>query len=141
MGQVVARTGAIYGRWIAANGWSEALGLGTTLALGWRIAPSPRAGDRGPDCPRGGAGRRAHGHGIGGRGGGCRAGRRRAPRTADALPALLGARHRAGRRHRLVQYPLAAALGLVTGPILGLAQWFVLRRYVAHARPWLRSEN
>ena len=40
MGQVVARTGAIYGRWIAANGWSEALGLGTTLALGWRIAPS-----------------------------------------------------------------------------------------------------
>jgi len=37
----------------------------------------------------------------------------------------------------LVQYPLAAALGLVTGPILGLAQWIVLRRYVAHAGRWL----
>lgn len=37
----------------------------------------------------------------------------------------------------LVQYPLAAALGLVTGPVLGLAQWIVLRRYVAHAGRWL----
>ncbi len=28
-----------YRRWILANGWAEAAGLGTTLALGWVIAP------------------------------------------------------------------------------------------------------
>lgn len=36
-----------------------------------------------------------------------------------------------------MQYPLAAALGLVTGPVLGLAQWIVLRRYVERAGRWL----
>lgn len=30
---------AFYRRWVVANGWAEAAGLGTTLALGWRIAP------------------------------------------------------------------------------------------------------
>ncbi len=28
-----------YGRWILANGWAEAVGLGTTLVLGWLAAP------------------------------------------------------------------------------------------------------
>lgn len=37
----------------------------------------------------------------------------------------------------LVQYSLAAVLGLVTGPILGFAQWTVLRRHVARAARWL----
>ena len=54
----------------------------------------------------------------------------REPSTAD------GSRPTGGAKP-WVQYPLAAALGLVTGPILGLAQWIVLRRYVAHAGRWL----
>lgn len=38
----------------------------------------------------------------------------------------------------LVQYGLGVALGLVTGPILGVAQWAVLRRAIArHAARWL----
>lgn len=38
----------------------------------------------------------------------------------------------------LVQYGLAVLLGLLTGPILGLAQWAVLRRAIAqHAGRWL----
>lgn len=37
----------------------------------------------------------------------------------------------------LVVYGLAAGLGLVVGPILGLAQWFVLRRVVPGSAAWL----
>jgi hypothetical protein len=32
---------------------------------------------------------------------------------------------------------LAVALGLVAGPVLGVAQWTVLRRFVVHAGRWL----
>jgi hypothetical protein len=35
------------------------------------------------------------------------------------------------------QMLLAAGLGLVAGPILGIAQWTVLRHFVAHAGRWL----
>ena len=37
----------------------------------------------------------------------------------------------------LVKYALAAAIGAATGPVLGVAQWTVLRRYVGRARRWL----
>jgi hypothetical protein len=36
-----------------------------------------------------------------------------------------------------VQYGLALLLGAVTGPVLGLGQWLVLRRYVARAGRWI----
>ncbi|MDF2178871.1 hypothetical protein P2G88_11485 [Aliiglaciecola sp. CAU 1673] len=36
-----------------------------------------------------------------------------------------------------LQYGLAVVLGLVTGPILGFAQWLVLRRYFDKANRWL----
>jgi hypothetical protein len=36
-----------------------------------------------------------------------------------------------------LQYLMAAGLGAVSGPILGSAQWFVLRRYVPRAGHWL----
>ena len=36
-----------------------------------------------------------------------------------------------------MQYSLAALLGLVTGPVLGVAQWVVLRRVVRRAQHWL----
>lgn len=36
-----------------------------------------------------------------------------------------------------LQYALASAMGLVVGPILGSAQWIVLRRHVPRAFRWL----
>lgn len=35
------------------------------------------------------------------------------------------------------QYALAALLGLLVGPVLGLAQWTVLRAHVNRAKRWL----
>jgi hypothetical protein len=35
------------------------------------------------------------------------------------------------------QYGLALALGAVTGPVLGLGQWLVLRRHVSRAGRWI----
>jgi hypothetical protein len=59
------------------------------------------------------------------------------PSTAAALAAgPEGAGADAGPSP-LVVYPLAALLGLVTGPILGVAQWRVLRRHVHGAGRWL----
>ena len=37
----------------------------------------------------------------------------------------------------LVMYSLAAVMGLVLGPILGLPQWWVLRRHLRHAVWWV----
>jgi hypothetical protein len=37
----------------------------------------------------------------------------------------------------LGQYGLALLLGAVTGPVLGLGQWLVLRRHVARAGRWI----
>lgn len=37
----------------------------------------------------------------------------------------------------LLTYTLAAALGVVAGPILGFAQWTVLRKHAASASRWL----
>jgi hypothetical protein len=37
----------------------------------------------------------------------------------------------------IVQYALALGLGVVTGPLLGFAQWTVLRRLVPRAGRWL----
>jgi hypothetical protein len=34
-------------------------------------------------------------------------------------------------------YGLAAAMGLALGPLLGWAQWLVLRRHVRGAGPWI----
>lgn len=37
----------------------------------------------------------------------------------------------------MVQYGLALLLGAVTGPVLGLGQWLVLRRHVARPGRWI----
>jgi hypothetical protein len=50
------------------------------------------------------------------------------PSAAGAPPAWLGGP---------VQYLLAAAMGLVLGPILGIPQMFVLRRYAPRASRWV----
>lgn len=38
-----------------------------------------------------------------------------------------------------LMYTLAAVMGLVLGPVLGLPQWLVLRRHVAHAGLWIAA--
>lgn len=38
-----------------------------------------------------------------------------------------------------VQYLLAALMGLVLGPVLGIPQWRVLRRFVPHAGRWVTA--
>ena len=40
----------------------------------------------------------------------------------------------------LLFYGLAALMGLVLGPVLGLPQWVVLRRYVARAGWWVPAQ-
>ena len=38
-----------------------------------------------------------------------------------------------------LMYTLAAVMGLVLGPVLGLPQWLVLRRHFAHAGLWIAA--
>ena len=59
------------------------------------------------------------------------------PSTIMALGTAQPAPSTATEPTALVQYGLAMAMGLVAGPILGAAQWSVLRRVVAHAGWWL----
>jgi hypothetical protein len=156
--------GAFYRHWVLANGWSEAAGLGTTFVLGSVLAPAiadlrgvvpvvlgalaavalgallegvlvgvaqERVLRRGLSALAGGAWIRATALGaaiawsLG-----------MVPSTfltladsaASSPPAEPGA---------FTQYVLAAALGAVTGPVLGMAQWTVLRRHVRAAGRWL----
>jgi hypothetical protein len=87
---------ALYRRWIVANGWSEAVGLGTTFLVG-----------------------------------------RAAASTIMAFASADQGRTPPGEPPALVQYGLAAVLGLVAGPVLGSAQWLVLRRHRRRAGLWL----
>ena len=41
----------------------------------------------------------------------------------------------------MVVYTLAFAMGLVLGPVLGLAQWLVLRRFVGRAALWMPANS
>ena len=154
-----------YRRWILANGWSEAVGLGTTFALGSLLGPHldriaglvaallaalvavlfgtllegvlvgvaqeavlrPRL----PSIPK-----RAWvlattiGAGLAWLLG-------MIPSTIMTLQAPPAGAAPAAEPPALLQYALAIALGLVAGPVLGVAQWTVLRRHVRHAGRWL----
>jgi hypothetical protein len=156
-----------YLRWIAANGAGEALGLGTTFALGVLIAPS-LGGDASVAGVLAGAaaavilGTLLEGVVVGAFQAGALRGplpglSRRAWIVATAIGAgaawLLGmipstlmalAGHgetvAAGppvEPPMLMQLGLAALLGLVLGPVLALPQWRVLRPQVSHAGRWI----
>jgi len=155
-----------YRRWIVANGWSEAVGLGSTFVLGrvaapvfeglsgvgpilltaalaivlgvllegWLVGAAQAAVLRGR-LPRLtsrawtlatmlGAGL-AWAIGM-------------IPSTAMALLATpAGDGPPPAEPGPLIVYPAAVALGAVTGPILGVAQWTVLNRHVPRAGRWL----
>jgi hypothetical protein len=156
-----------YLRWIAANGVGEALGLGTTFALGVLIAPS-LGGDASVAGVLAGAaaavilGTLLEGVVVGA----FQAGALRGPLpglsrrdwiVATAIGAgvawLLGmipstlmtlAEHGETvaasppvEPPMLMQLGLAALLGLVLGPVLALPQWCVLRPQVWHAGRWI----
>lgn len=154
-----------YGRWIAANTGAEAAGLGTTFLLGRLVAPHLDAAPGvltvvigaalavvlgmllegvvvgaaqewvlRPALPTLQPGRWIRATAIG-------AGiawlvgmipstvlTLRSP-AFDAAPPTEPA--------PLIQYGLGVGMGLVTGPILGVAQWTVLRRMVPAAHRWL----
>lgn len=155
----------LYGRWIVANGWAEALGLGTTLVLGQAAVPlldrttgiavtlvgavaavalgvvlegmlvgaiqarvlrqalPDLASQRWVSATMLGAGI-AWSLGL-------------VPSTIAALTTAPGLPVAPPEPPALVQHGLAAGLGLVTGPILGAAQFRVLRRHVRNASWWL----
>jgi hypothetical protein len=154
----------LYRRWIVANGWSEALGLGTTLLVGMATASwLERAGAGGLLLGAAGAvalGTLLEGVVVGvaqervlrdvlpglrarvwtiatALGAGLAWLIGMLPSTILALVAPAGGTAAPVEPSPAVQYSLAAALGLVTGPILGFAQWLVLRRQVPRAGRWL----
>jgi hypothetical protein len=155
---------SVYRRWIVANGSSEALGLGTTFLIGRAVAPW--LASRSPaDTLLGAAaavvlGTLLEGVVVGwaqeqvlrdvlpglrprawaaatGLGAGTAWLIGMIPSTIVGLVAPFERTTAPVEPSPLVQYSLAAILGLVTGPILGSAQWIVLRRHARRAGRWL----
>ena len=159
--------GRFYGRWVAANGTAEAVGLGATLALGGLAA---RALERhpGPGAVLLGAlaavvcGIMLEGVLVGlaqawalrtriatlsmrdwtlasALGAGIAWALGMVPSTVMALmgSAAGGAAADVTEPAAWVQYSLAIAMGLVLGPVLGWAQVRVLRHHVANPYRWL----
>ncbi len=154
-----------YRRWIIANGWSEGVGLGTTLTLGWLAAPVIDSAQSATIIVAGALlavvlGTLLEGVVVGLAQEGVLRGRlRRLPRFKWVVATAVGAAiawllgmipstlmalssppvqpAEGGEPSPIVQYGLAVALGIALGLILGLAQWTVLRRYSRHAARWL----
>ena len=154
-----------YRHWILANGWSEAVGLGTTFALGTLVGPQlDRIAGLGAALlaalvvvvfgtllegvvvgyaqesvlrgrlpalqPRRWVVATAIGAGLAWLLG-------MVPSTIMTLHAPEASEAAAAEPPPLMRYALAMALGAVAGPVLGGAQWTVLRRLVRHAARWL----
>lgn len=154
-----------YRRWIIANGWAESAGLGTTFALGRLLEPrlqtmTSTLAILGRALAAIVLGTLLEGVLVGfAQENVLRARltliRRRSwvaatavgaglawvlgmvPSTVMALTTPETANGTAPEPGALVQYGLAVVLGCVAGPILGLAQWSVLRRVVGRAAHWL----
>ena len=153
------------GRWTVANGLAEALGLGTTFLLGLALAPLVSGTPGVLTAVAGIAAAVALGTLLEGLLVGAfqaRVLRTRfpevrlrawvmatavgagvawlvgmVPSTIMMLTTDTGGVPAAEESSALLQYALAVPLGAVTGPILGSAQWVVLRRHVSGAERWL----
>jgi hypothetical protein len=156
-----------YPRWIVANAWAEAAGLGTTLLLG-RAAARVLEQDAGTGAVLAGAmaavtlGVLLEGALVGGAQARVLRGSLQDLSAADwikatmlgagvawllgMVPSTVAALVASSPSSRTVpppepsalgQYGLALLLGAVTGPLLGLGQWLVLRRHVARAGRWI----
>lgn len=155
---------AFYRSWIVANGLAEAGGLGTTFVLGQAVAPIMEQ-MRGVTAILGGAlaavalGTLLEGVLVGmaqervlttrvglrpkvwtiatAIGAGAAWALGMVPSTAMSLTATAAPGGVVSEPGALVQYSLAVGMGLVTGPVLGIAQWAVLRGAVRNAANWL----
>ena len=154
-----------YRRWIVANGLAEAGGLGTTFVLGQAVAPALEQ-IRGLTAILGSAlaavalGTLLEGLLVGfaqervlrtrivhlrprawivasAIGAGAAWALGMVPSTIMSLTAVSTPDGTVSEPGPLVQYGLAVVVGLVTGPVLGIAQWVVLRGAVNHAAHWL----
>ena len=153
-----------YVRWILANGWSEALGLGTTILLGSSFAPALQQIHGVPAVLLTAFAAVALGVLLEGLVVGAAQGfvlRRRLrdlpPRTwirltmlgaglawlLGMVPSSIAALSPAApesqglARPGYIQYALAGGLGALAGPVLGIAQWTALRGRVRKAGRWL----
>jgi len=157
--------GEFYRQWVIANGWAECAGLGTTFAVGSVAAPFLQDAT-GVAIILGGAlaavvlGVLLEGVLVGfaqervlrqrviglrprtwviataiGAGLAWLVGM--VPSTTIALTSGASSGPEPTEPSAVVQYGLGLALGLVTGPILGVIQWTVLRGLVDHPGRWL----
>ncbi len=154
-----------YINWILANGWAEALGLGTTFVLGVQLSSevSDLSSQRtviGVDIASIVLGIVLEGVIVGVAQG--RVLNRRFPRIRlktwiiatsvgaglawliGMIPATVMSLLEAGGSDPEIQEPgavlqllLAVGLGSITGPILGFAQWRALRQYISKSTSWL----
>lgn len=159
---LAART--FYRTWIVANGWSEALGLGTTFFIGGAVAPwlasrssvetllgavaAVGLGTLLEGTVVGIAQGRVLEHALPGfrlrawvyatmLGAGIAWLLGMVPSTAMALSASEHAAAAPAEPPALLRYGFAVLLSLVAGPVLGSAQWLVLRRHRRRAGLWL----
>jgi hypothetical protein len=165
MGPLGTRDPVFYRRWIFANGWAEAAGLGTTFIIGQLAAPwLPRS--TGLLSILLGAlvavllGTLLEGVVVGvaqeavlrqrllslrkrmwvvatAAGAGLAWFLGMIPSTVMALHSSAPASSPPAEPPALLQYALASALGLLTGPVLGLAQWVVLQAHTPRSGRWL----
>lgn len=155
----------LYRRWVLANTWAEGVGLGTTLLLGRAAAPLlDRSGGPAPVLLGAVAavvlGVVLEGTVVGAAqelvlrralpelrprtwtfatmlGAGLAWVLGMVPSTIATLSSTPGVPSAPSEPPAVLRYGLAVLLGLITGPILGGAQWLVLRRYSRQARRWL----
>ena len=157
---------SFYPRWIAANGWAEAAGLGTALLLGRAAAPLLEQEAAWQTVLLGAVaavilGVLLEGLVVGGAQArvlrGClpelsAVGWIKATMLGAGVAWLLGmvpstvaalvtdpssAIASTPEPSAPVRYGLALLLGMITGPLLGVGQWLVLRRHVAKAARWI----
>jgi hypothetical protein len=157
----------LYRRWIVANAWAEAAGLGTTLLVGRAVAPlldrvssvaavligamtavllgtllegtllgAVQARLLRQALPNLAVRRWTHATMLGAA---IAWSLGMVPSTLAALSTGSEPQTASTEPPVLVQYGLAAALGLITGPILGAAQYRVLRGYVHRPGWWLAA--
>jgi hypothetical protein len=154
-----------YIAWIGANACAEAVGLGTTLVLAWRLAPMiDRLSGLAPTLIAGvlavALGTLLEGVIVGAAqefvlrrrlnrlrpwswmaataiGAGLAWVLGMIPSTVAGLMSSGSPSGPSAEPTQLAQMMLAAGLGLIAGPILGVAQWTVLRQFVNRAGHWL----
>ncbi len=156
-----------YPRWVAANAWAEAVGLGTTLLLGRAAAPAMERVSGAGAIVLGGLAAVALGLLLEGvlvgwaqarvlrselrnlssrswiaataAGAGAAWLLGMVPSTVFALlqAGAAGPTGPTAEPPAGAQYALAVILGAITGPVLGAGQWLVLRRHAKGAGRWI----